>query len=164
MLESFTDWLCKDANPGIALIGILPALTFWSLDAYYLQSEKLFRMLYAAATGPIPTFPSEYVKEIGIRPPDSSSSLSSETRRGHTLPDHPGPAAGREAEGHLKSHRRRHDRLSLPGITGSARRARPGRRRSERWCLLPPWLLGPRRETGSGPDPGPARRGCPVRG
>jgi hypothetical protein len=30
----------------IALLGLLPALVFWGLDAYYLRQERLFRALY----------------------------------------------------------------------------------------------------------------------
>jgi hypothetical protein len=30
----------------IALLGLVPALLFWCLDAYYLQQERLFRALY----------------------------------------------------------------------------------------------------------------------
>jgi len=33
---------------GLALAGILPALVFWGLDAYYLRAERLFRALHDA--------------------------------------------------------------------------------------------------------------------
>lgn len=36
----------KDANPLFALIALLPAVSFWGLDAYYLRHERLFRRLY----------------------------------------------------------------------------------------------------------------------
>ena len=34
------------AKPVIILIVLLPALSFWGLDAYYLRQERLFRALY----------------------------------------------------------------------------------------------------------------------
>jgi hypothetical protein len=36
----------KDERPGYALVGLLPAVCFWWLDAYYLCQERLFRRLY----------------------------------------------------------------------------------------------------------------------
>lgn len=35
-------------NWRIALVGLLPAFTFWGLDAYYLRQERLYRYLYDA--------------------------------------------------------------------------------------------------------------------
>jgi hypothetical protein len=35
-----------DTREQIALLGLLPALVFWGLDAYYLRQERLFRALY----------------------------------------------------------------------------------------------------------------------
>lgn len=36
----------KDANPNAASIALIPAIMFWSLDAYYLRTEREFRALY----------------------------------------------------------------------------------------------------------------------
>lgn len=36
----------KEANATYILVGLLPALAFWGLDAYYLRQERLFRALY----------------------------------------------------------------------------------------------------------------------
>lgn len=36
----------KGANQWYFLIALIPALTFWGLDAYYLRQERLFRKLY----------------------------------------------------------------------------------------------------------------------
>ncbi len=36
----------KEATPVYLLVAILPAVTFWGLDAYYLRQERLFRKLY----------------------------------------------------------------------------------------------------------------------
>lgn len=36
----------RDSQPGVAAIALLPSLTFWGLDAYYLRQERLFRALY----------------------------------------------------------------------------------------------------------------------
>ncbi len=36
----------KDSNATFAVIALLPALSFWGLDAYYLRQERLFRKLY----------------------------------------------------------------------------------------------------------------------
>src|SRR5260370_2484401 len=33
-------------NPWIALVGLVPVLAFWLLDAYFLRVERLFRCLY----------------------------------------------------------------------------------------------------------------------
>lgn len=38
----------KGADPWCALVGLLPSLVFWGLDAYYLRQERLFRELYEA--------------------------------------------------------------------------------------------------------------------
>jgi hypothetical protein len=35
-----------DTREQIALLGLLPALVFWGLDAYYLRQERLFCALY----------------------------------------------------------------------------------------------------------------------
>jgi hypothetical protein len=34
------------SNPRFALLGYLPVLMFWALDAYFLRQERLFRALY----------------------------------------------------------------------------------------------------------------------
>jgi hypothetical protein len=36
----------KETSRAYALVALGPALIFWGLDAYYLQRERLFRMLY----------------------------------------------------------------------------------------------------------------------
>lgn len=36
----------KDTNREFALVALLPAISFWGLDAYYLRRERLFRCLY----------------------------------------------------------------------------------------------------------------------
>lgn len=37
----------RGAEPALAMAaGLLPALTFWALDAYYLRQERMFRALY----------------------------------------------------------------------------------------------------------------------
>jgi len=36
----------KDLSSSYLYLAILPALAFWSLDAYYLRQERLFRSLY----------------------------------------------------------------------------------------------------------------------
>jgi hypothetical protein len=36
----------KDANSNAASIALIPAIMFWSLDAYYLRTEREFRALY----------------------------------------------------------------------------------------------------------------------
>lgn len=38
----------QGANQWYALVGLLPGLVFWGLDAYYLRQERLFRKLYDA--------------------------------------------------------------------------------------------------------------------
>ena len=41
--------------------GVLPALIFWGLDAYYLQQERLYRALY------------DHVRKIDLEPDDRFS-------------------------------------------------------------------------------------------
>jgi hypothetical protein len=36
----------KDSDPRFAILALFPALAFWSLDAYYLRQERLYRELY----------------------------------------------------------------------------------------------------------------------
>ena len=37
----------RGAEPALAMAaGLLPALTFWALDAYYLRQERMYRTLY----------------------------------------------------------------------------------------------------------------------
>lgn len=40
-------------KPAYALAALVPALVFWSLDAYYLRQERLFRRLYDDARRPL---------------------------------------------------------------------------------------------------------------
>jgi hypothetical protein len=52
----------KDAEPRLALVALLPALTFWGLDGYFLAQERLFRRLYAKLIDPnhqVPAFSME---------------------------------------------------------------------------------------------------------
>ena len=35
-----------DMQPSFALVGLLPAICFWWLDAYYLRQERLYRRLF----------------------------------------------------------------------------------------------------------------------
>jgi len=49
----------KEAERMYAIISLLPALSFWGLDAYYLRLERLFRKLFedaARAESPIPMY------------------------------------------------------------------------------------------------------------
>jgi hypothetical protein len=45
---AFYAFAANRLNWRIALVGLLPALTFWGLDAYFLRQERLFRCLYDA--------------------------------------------------------------------------------------------------------------------
>lgn len=36
----------REGNGKVALIGLVPALVFWGLDAYFLRQERLYRALY----------------------------------------------------------------------------------------------------------------------
>jgi len=38
----------NDAHAAFAVVALLPAVSFWGLDAYYLRQERLFRKLYDA--------------------------------------------------------------------------------------------------------------------
>jgi len=49
----------KDADPWLVAIALLPTLTFWGLDGYFLAQERLFRGLYARLIDPneqVPAF------------------------------------------------------------------------------------------------------------
>lgn len=43
----------RDAPPSAALIALVPATVFWTLDAYYLRQERLFRRLYQASASDV---------------------------------------------------------------------------------------------------------------
>jgi hypothetical protein len=43
---AFYAFAANRLNWRIALVGLLPAFTFWGLDAYFLRQERLFRCLY----------------------------------------------------------------------------------------------------------------------
>jgi hypothetical protein len=47
----------KGGNPLGAVIALLPALAFWSLDGYFLAQERLYRRLYAKLIAPNETVP-----------------------------------------------------------------------------------------------------------
>jgi hypothetical protein len=49
---AFYAFAANRLNWRIALIGLLPAFTFWGLDAYFLRQERLFRCLYDAVRKP----------------------------------------------------------------------------------------------------------------
>ena len=38
----------KDARVSFAVLALIPGLSFWGLDAYYLRQERLYRALYDA--------------------------------------------------------------------------------------------------------------------
>lgn len=49
----------KDADLWLVAVALLPALTFWGLDAYFLAQERLFRGLYVRLIDPedaVPAF------------------------------------------------------------------------------------------------------------
>ena len=48
----------KDSDYSFALLAILPAISFWGLDAYYLRQERLFRALYDAVRSSTSNAPS----------------------------------------------------------------------------------------------------------
>jgi hypothetical protein len=42
----------RDSAPWTVMIALLPAVTFWGLDGYFLAQEKLFRTLYTKVITP----------------------------------------------------------------------------------------------------------------
>jgi hypothetical protein len=36
----------QNTNPNFVILGFFPVIAFWSLDAYYLRQERLFRQLF----------------------------------------------------------------------------------------------------------------------
>jgi hypothetical protein len=47
----------KESSPGLAMLALFPAASFWGLDAYYLRQERLYRKLYEAIVDPLKTVP-----------------------------------------------------------------------------------------------------------
>src|SRR5215218_5331404 len=45
---AFYAFAANKLNWRIALVGLLPAFTFWGLDAYFLRQERFFRCLFDA--------------------------------------------------------------------------------------------------------------------
>lgn len=45
---AFLGFAIDNEEWGLALAGVLPALLFWGLDAYFLRAERLFRALHDA--------------------------------------------------------------------------------------------------------------------
>jgi hypothetical protein len=43
----------KDGNNQFALVGLVPVLLFWSLDAYFLALERRFRSLFGTAAAAV---------------------------------------------------------------------------------------------------------------
>lgn len=50
------------AQPLVVAIALLPVLTFWGLDGYFLAQERLFRDLYADVIDPNKTVPDYSLK------------------------------------------------------------------------------------------------------
>jgi hypothetical protein len=48
-------------EPGIALAGLLPVVAFYAVDAYYLQSERLFRVLFDQVREGDPSVPAFFM-------------------------------------------------------------------------------------------------------
>ncbi len=71
----------KDQQPGYALIGLIPAVFFWWLDAYYLRQERLFRRLFdgvrrrgQAAAPPVGEPPADFSMQTSPPPCTDSES------------------------------------------------------------------------------------------
>jgi len=73
----------KDPNPISFLVALIPTLTFWGLDAYYLRQERLFRKLYDAVRS--------------IDPSDLSNNPFSMDTLPYTYPDFPETMAQNES-------------------------------------------------------------------
>jgi hypothetical protein len=56
----------KDVNERYAILALLPALSFWGLDAYYLRQERLFRALYDHVRTDEPETPSAFSMNTAI--------------------------------------------------------------------------------------------------
>jgi hypothetical protein len=68
---AFLGFAIDRSDWGLALAGLLPALVFWGLDAYFLRAERLFRALHdAVRTG---TPPVEPFFMAATQPPFSTS-------------------------------------------------------------------------------------------
>jgi hypothetical protein len=67
---AFYAFAANRLNWRIALVGLLPAFTFWGLDAYFLRQERLFRCLYDTvrrAEAPVDAFcmnPKEHPNDV----------------------------------------------------------------------------------------------------
>lgn len=49
---AFYGFAVNHLNPWIALLGLMPVITFWWLDGYFLRTERLYRCLYDDARRP----------------------------------------------------------------------------------------------------------------
>ena len=61
----------KDGNNQFALVGLVPVLLFWSMDAYFLALERRFRSLFndaaAAVVADAPVSAQMSVGKLGLR-------------------------------------------------------------------------------------------------
>jgi hypothetical protein len=58
----------KDADPWLVAVALLPTLTFWGLDGYFLGQERLFRGLYARLIDPNDEVPGFSMKTEPLTP------------------------------------------------------------------------------------------------
>jgi len=56
----------KDASPWLIAVALLPALTLWGLDGYFLAQEKLFRGLYDRLIDPNDEVPPYSMKTAAL--------------------------------------------------------------------------------------------------
>lgn len=65
----------KESSPGLAILALFPALSFWCLDAYYLRQERLYRKLYDAIADP-----GTYVQPFSMSTSEYRNSVQSWSR------------------------------------------------------------------------------------
>jgi hypothetical protein len=62
----------KESSPGLAILALFPAISFWCLDAYYLRRERLYRRLHEAITDPL-----KIVRPFSMTTDEYASSVAS---------------------------------------------------------------------------------------
>jgi hypothetical protein len=65
---AFFGFAAREVSWSLATVGLLPVVTFWALDAYFLHRERLFRHLYNAVVRgdpPVERFAMDYRMFLG---------------------------------------------------------------------------------------------------
>lgn len=81
----------KDGNAKFVYVAYLPLFTFWYLDGFFLQQERIFRKIYdlyigALNTGSPPTLVAAPATDYKITPLSLPDTVKDELKRNNTIP------------------------------------------------------------------------------